>query len=741
MDEAALRREVRQFIAEQVETLGIRLECDAWLSGFSAQFSRAQGARGWLGMTWPTEYGGQARTERERWIVNEELLAAGAPVAAHWIGDRQSGPAILKHGSEEQKQRFLPAMARGECFLAIGMSEPDSGSDLASVRTTARREGEHWVLNGTKVWTSGAHRADAMIALVRTSPIDPAARHQGLTQFIVDLRAPGITVNPIVSLDGGHHFNEVVLDEVRLTDADLLGNEGDGWKQVTSELAYERSGPERFLTTLPLLAAVAQETDGPSVGSSAGSSAASSSEFGLMLAELTTLRAMSAAVAEALGRGQAPAVEAALVKDLGTRLEGRVIDLARRLHPREPDPDSPDDLTRHLAHAITHSPGFTLRGGTNEILRGIIAKSLTADPVRPAGEAGAAVAAMCAGTEVFEPSGIWSPERGRALLKRMLADGWHRVGLAEELGGHGGDLRDAAEVTTALVGTPSPLADTLIGAAALLARCGLTLPDDAEVVVIVPATDAVLTDGRLLASATRVPWASWASHLLVPVADKHAADNADINADINAAGTGTTIALVRADAVTVTAGRNVADEPREDVRIDAAPVATARVEEPLAAVLDGIALAGALTRSVQIAAALARLVPLTTMHVGDRVQFGRPLAQFQAVQQSLAELAAEASAARAITELAHAHADGPRGPLLIAAAKARASLAAGTGARIAHQLHGAIGVSQEHSLHRYTRPLWSWRDEFGGEGVWGARIAARYAAEADGVLWSWLVDD
>ncbi len=709
MDESALRREVRTFVAEQVETLGIRLECDAWLSGFSAEFSRAQGARGWLGMTWPTEYGGHARTERERLVVNEELLAAGAPVAAHWIGDRQSGPSILKHGSEEQKQRFLPAMARGECFFAIGMSEPDSGSDLASVRTTARRDGEDWVLNGTKVWTSGAHRADAMITLVRTSPVDPKARHQGLTQFLVPLDAPGITVNPIVSLDGGHHFNEVVLDEVRLTDADLLGNEGDGWKQVTGELAYERSGPERFLSTFPLLAAAA---DG------------ASADWGQSVAEMTTLRAMSAGVADALGRGEAPAVEAALVKDLGTRYEGRVIDLARRLHPREPDPDSADDLTRHLAHAVTHSPGFTLRGGTNEILRGIVAKSLTADPFKPAGDAAAAIAAICAGTETFEPSGTWSPERGRALLKKLLDDGWHRVGLAEELGGHGGDLQDTAEVTAALVGTPSPLAETLIGAAQLLTRAGLALPDEAEVVVVVPATDASLTNGRLRATATRVPWASWATHLLVPIAEE----------------SGTTVALVRTDAATLTPGRNVADEPRDDVVLDAVPVATARIDAPLADVLLRIELTGALTRSIQISAALARLVPLTTSHVNDRVQFGRPLLQFQAVQQSLADLAAEASAARAITDTAAANAGTSRAPQLIAAAKTRASLAAGTGARIAHQLHGAIGVSQEHSLHRYTRPLWSWRDEFGNEAVWGGWIAERYAAEAEGALWSWLVD-
>ncbi|HVE24619.1 MAG TPA: acyl-CoA dehydrogenase family protein, partial [Sporichthya sp.] len=495
MNEQHLRREVRAFVAEQVRDHGVVLECDAWLSGFNRQFTLAMGARGWLGMTWPAEYGGQGRTERERLIVNEELLAAGAPVAAHWIGDRQSGPSILKHGTEEQKRRFLPAMARGECLFAIGMSEPESGSDLASVRTTGRRDGEHWVINGTKLWTSGAHEDDYAITLVRTAPLDPSARHTGLSQFIVDLHAPGVTINPILMLDGGHHFNEVVFDEVRLTDADLLGQEGDGWKQVTSELAYERSGPERFLTTFPLLAAVAARSDG------------TSAELGVTIAELTTLRAMSAQVAEALQRGQAPAVEAALVKDLGTRFEGRVIDLARRAHPGEVDPDSDDDLVRHLAHSTVHSPGFTLRGGTNEILRGIVAKAIPAGPPPPAGEIAEALGGLTSSVDVFDASGRWSPDQSRALLKRVLADGWHRVGLPEELGGQGGDLAEAAEIAGAVVGSPSPLGDVVMTAAHVLRRSGLVLPDDAELVVVAPSRHAA-----------RVPWASWASHVLVPSA-------------------------------------------------------------------------------------------------------------------------------------------------------------------------------------------------------------------------------
>jgi alkylation response protein AidB-like acyl-CoA dehydrogenase len=700
VDEAALRREVRAFIAEQVRDHGVVLECDAWLSGFDRDFTRAMGARGWLGMTWPTQYGGHGRSERERLIVNEELLAAGAPVAAHWIGDRQSGPSILKHGTEEQKQRFLPAMARGECLFAIGMSEPDSGSDLASVRTTGRRDGDHWVINGTKVWTSGAHEADYAIALVRTSPLDPSARHAGLSQFVIDLRSPGVTINPILMLDGGHHFNEVVFDDLRLTDADLLGREGDGWKQVTSELAYERSGPERFLSTFPLLATVAKRSDG------------NSAELGVAIAELTTLRAMSAAVADKLQKGQAPAVDAALVKDLGTRFEGRVIDLARRAHRGEIDPGSADDLQRHLAHATAHAPGFTLRGGTNEILRGIVAKSIPTGMPPAAGEIAEALGGLCASVDVYDPAGRWSPDQSRALLKRVLADGWHRVGLPEELGGQGGDIADAAQVAAAVVGSPSPLADVVLTATHVTRRSGLVLPDDAEVVVVAP--------GR---TAARVPWASWASHVLVPAAD----------------GDGTRIDLIPVDPARVTPGRNMADEPRDAIDLGAEPVATGRIDAPLDAVLREIELAGALTRSLQIAAALAKVVGLTSLHVADRVQFGRALVNFQAVQQSLAELAAEASASAAICDAALTGAATPRAALLIGAAKARTGLAAGTGARIAHQLHGAIGISQEHALQRYTRPLWSWRDEYGGETTWGARLAAQLAAEADGELWPWLV--
>ncbi len=210
-------------------------------------------------MTVPKEYGGHGRSFIERFAVTEELLAGGAPVAAHWIADRQIVPSLLKYGTEAQKREFLPEIAAGRCFFGIGMSEPDSGSDLASVRTKATRVDGGWSLTGTKVWTSGAHHAHAFIVLARNAPVDPAHRHAGLSQFIVRFAGPGVEVRPIISMNGGHHFNEVILDEAFVPDDMVFGEIGDGWRQVTSELSFERSGPERFLSTFTVLAACADE--------------------------------------------------------------------------------------------------------------------------------------------------------------------------------------------------------------------------------------------------------------------------------------------------------------------------------------------------------------------------------------------------------------------------------------------------------------------------------------------------
>lgn len=358
-----LRVQVREFLADQLAAGAFTPSVDAWLTGWDEDFTAALAARGWLGMTVPAEYGGHGRSFLERFVVTEELLAAGAPVAAHWIADRQIVPSLLKYGTELQKSEFLPKITRGQCFFGIGMSEPDSGSDLASVRTKATRVDGGWSLAGTKVWTSGAHRAHAFIALARTAPVDPENRHAGLSQFIVDLRGPDVQIRPIVSMNGAHHFNEVILDNAFVPDTMMFGEIGAGWRQVTSELAFERSGPERFLSTFVLLAACVDEM--------ASRRCAPDADLGRLVARVAGLHQMSTAVAGALERNLPADVPAAVVKVLGTTTEGDIAEFAGVL-----DGLARPEFSHLVSAAADQRPGFTLRGGTNEVLRGVIARGL-----------------------------------------------------------------------------------------------------------------------------------------------------------------------------------------------------------------------------------------------------------------------------------------------------------------------------------------------------------------------------
>lgn len=362
----ALRGEVRAFLREALGGMAAAERARSW-SGYDPAFSQALGARGWLGMTWPKAYGGHERSYAERYAMLEEVLAAGAPVGAHWVADRQSGPLLLRFGTEEQRQRILPGIARGETYFCIGMSEPGSGSDLASVRTRARRDGVGWRVNGQKIWTSGAGHAHYMIALVRTG--DAESRHAGLSQFLIDMKSPGLTVRPIADITGARHFNEVFFDDVLVPEENLIGAEGDGWRQVTAELAFERSGPERYLSSLRLFLEflrVVRETP----------SEAERLLIGRTSAELWTLRQMSLSVTGRLAAGESPAVEAAVVKDLGTTLEQDMPKAIQALAGEGRELSSGGAFADTLAYLLQSAPSFSLRGGTREILRGIIAREI-----------------------------------------------------------------------------------------------------------------------------------------------------------------------------------------------------------------------------------------------------------------------------------------------------------------------------------------------------------------------------
>ncbi|EHK63111.1 acyl-CoA dehydrogenase family protein [Achromobacter arsenitoxydans] len=367
-EDEALRAEVRAFLADALDGLEPDERARSWM-GFDAGFSRQLAERGWLGLTLPREYGGAARGHFARFVLSEELLGAGAPVSAHWIADRQSAPLILKYGTPAQKDFYLPRICRAQAFFCIGMSEPGSGSDLASIRTRAEPAANGWRLNGSKIWTTNAHRSHYMIALVRTSGT-AQDRHQGLSQVIVDLSLPGVSVRPIEDLAGDAHFSEVFFDNVELSADALIGEEGAGWAQVNAELAFERSGPERLYSSIALLECWLAHCR------AAGDDPASRAALGSILSQMAVLRAMSLSVAGKLAAGQSPAIEASLVKDLGTELEQAIPRLIGDALGRRPDQPPPLPLLRTLAYLEQVAPTYSLRGGTREILRGILARGL-----------------------------------------------------------------------------------------------------------------------------------------------------------------------------------------------------------------------------------------------------------------------------------------------------------------------------------------------------------------------------
>lgn len=362
------RLEVREFLGSAWTPPPAHVRARSWM-GFDADFSRQLAQRGWVGLTLPQAYGGANLDAYARFVLVEELLCAGAPVCAHWIADRQSGPLILRFGSETQRRFYLPRICSAQAFFCIGMSEPNSGSDLASVGSRATRGEAGWRLNGRKIWTTYAHQAHYMIALVRTSG-DATDRQKGLSQFIVDLSLPGVTVRPIRDLAGDNHFSEVFFDDVLLTDDALIGQEGDGWKQVNAELAFERSGPERLYSSIVLLEAWIDSLRGKDVSDE------QVKVLGRLLTHLSALRQMSIAVTAKLAAGGSPLTEAALVKDLGTEFEQSIPTLVSAILAEHPAQEAADELTRTAAYLTAVAPTFSLRGGTREILRGMIARGL-----------------------------------------------------------------------------------------------------------------------------------------------------------------------------------------------------------------------------------------------------------------------------------------------------------------------------------------------------------------------------
>ena len=644
---AELRAEVRAFLDDERARGTVLGRPDSWFAGWDRGFSRRLAEHGWVGMTLPVAFGGGGRSPLERYVVIEELLAAGAPVGAHWVSDRQAGPSILANGSDAQRERYLPAITRGECFFSIGMSEEGAGSDLAAVATRAERDDDGtWRLTGTKMWTGGAHVNDAAIVLARSDA--DSSRHAGLSQYVVDLRAPEVEVEPIHLLTGEHRFNATHLHGVP---GEPLGAEGAGWGQVTGELGQERSGPERFLSTFPLLTAVLDARKGFDDG-----------EFvrvGGLVARLAALRRLSLGVAGALERGESPDVAAALVKDLGTRFEGDVVHAARTLSPVAADAGAPEgSVAELLALGITHLPAYTLRGGTNEILRGIITKGLAPDN-----------ATEHADREVRSLGPLPAADAPVAELVAYA----RAVGVDPDSG--------------------TPVEE--LAARSVLAGAGLEVPEGPLTLVVADLDVRPAGEGRVRLDGTlaRVPRGREATVVVVT-------EGPD----------GALAAVLEPGTAIVGNGENLAGEPRDTLTLDGVEVPAA----PVAGVRERLAL----LRAAAIGGAALRASELAIAHVRTREQFGRPLVSFQAVKQDVARLVEEV----ALVEAAVAVGVERGGELGAAVAKAQASESVAEITRIAHQLHGAVGFTERSPLRLSTTRLWSWRDEDGDERAWAGRL-------------------
>jgi alkylation response protein AidB-like acyl-CoA dehydrogenase len=717
--ERELVREVRAFA--RVEPFPPSAESPT-RGGFSREFSAELGRRGWVGMNIPAEYGGSARTGVQRSLVISELLAAGAPLGAHWTADRQTAPSLLMNGPESLRRCLLPEIAAGACLMAGGLSEPEAGSDLASVRTRARRVDGGWRITGRKIWTTDADRADYIEILCRTS--DAERKHDGLSLIVVPMDAEGLTVHPIEGMDGGRHFNEVVIDDVFAPEDWLIGEEGSGWRQLTAELALERAGPERYLSTFPLFESfVASRNHVADPGRAF-------ELIGNVIAQQTGLRQMSLSIARMVEQGASPVAEAAMAKDLGTELEQLLVDQLwpYRYEIAEPGP-AVTRFHEFLDINRLRSAVFTIAGGTNEVLRLLVSRQLGAWAATRKGwvvRSQLAETAYDLATQIGADAALRSVPQGKVdpvssqLVPELAKAGFLGVGVAEGDGGSGGTLADALEIIrgAAYAGASIPVLDGSITAGWLLAAAGIHFPWSDELAVL--GNGMLTTSGdRLVGTLGSIAWAGHASTVVVPVdrdGQLHVAtiSMADLGLDPGAANTAGE-PVVRGVAVDVTLPTLVATS-----------VAYADAAETLAR-------RTALARAVALAAALQRVGELTIEYAGQRVQFGQPINRFQAVQTHLTRLASEAQRVAVLVDAAQAQLgeSDDRAPdfALVATARTLAGEAAMVAGRTAHQVHGAIGVTMEYALQRYTRRLWEWAVADGGSDRWARALGERAVAE------------
>ncbi len=378
-EEEAFRKELVEFLEREVppemqaDYDGLDLSPEQF--EFAGAFDRKLAAKGWLCMHWPREYGGQAASITRQLVFNEEMGYRRVPSRSS-MGINIVGPAIMLYGNEQQKKRYLSEISRGEAEWCQGFSEPNSGSDLASLRTTAVEESDHYVVNGQKIWSSRAHHASHCWLLARTDPQAP--KHKGLSTFAVDMKTPGITVRPIVTVLGSSHFCEVFFDNVRVSKDALVGEKNRGWYQAMGTLSFERSGIGRIASSrralhdlIGYIRSIKRNgrplTEDPIVRQ----------QLAELQTEIEVGRLLCYRVAWMQSKGKVPSYESSMARVFGQELSQKVartgmkiIGLSGQLAKGTPGAPVGGDITRAFLSTISN----TIRSGTSEIQRNIIAQ-------------------------------------------------------------------------------------------------------------------------------------------------------------------------------------------------------------------------------------------------------------------------------------------------------------------------------------------------------------------------------
>ncbi len=374
-EQERFRQEVRDFLEGEIRQGSFKPSCDAWIQGYSLEFTKKVAQRGWIGLTWPKEYGGQGRSNIDRFILTEEMLRYGAPAACHWFADRQIGGSIIAFGTEEQKKEILPRILRGEAYVGLGMSEPEAGSDLASLQTRATEDGDDYIIDGQKMWTSCARFMNYIYLVARTDPEAP--RHRGISEFIIEANLPGVTITPTIDITGSEAWGEVFYDGVRVSKKHLIGEKNRGFYQILNQLDYERAGLERLMGNYSLFDAIIQFTRETKRGEKPlAEDTLIRHKLAQLQIEFEVGRLLTYRVALVIDEGRAPNWEAAMAKAYSTAFEQHLATTATEilgLYGQLVAESKWAPILGMAPHSYLGSTGYSLQAGTSEILRNIVA--------------------------------------------------------------------------------------------------------------------------------------------------------------------------------------------------------------------------------------------------------------------------------------------------------------------------------------------------------------------------------